>query len=322
MNILAFDTATTATAARSSPDDAARELRDDPATGAHPGHATRLLPMADELLSQAGIDWDELDLIAVGTGPGGFTGLRVGVATARGVAMLARARPRRALESRGARARGSSRDGRARALALIDARRGEVFAQQFEAARTSAQELSAARRLARGRPGGPADGSVVSATAAAPPRTVDVGAALVPDADSTLHRCRQPARRDGDLRAAALAGRSRIRARARRDGRDPMTQTAGLQIRNLDYSDLPQVMEIERRSSRRPGRWRCSCSSSPSPAGSVWRQRSTRRETARRVPDLRALRHGMARDERRRRSRTPKQGRGVGDARELLRARR
>ena len=61
----------------------------------------------------AGIGWDELDLIAVGTGPGRVHGAaRRRRNRARG-GRLARAGARRALESRGARARGSSRDGRA-----------------------------------------------------------------------------------------------------------------------------------------------------------------------------------------------------------------
>jgi tRNA threonylcarbamoyladenosine biosynthesis protein TsaB len=189
LNILAFDTATTATAAALVAGDAARELRDDPATGAHPGHATRLLPMADELLSQAGIGWDELDLIAVGTGPGGFTGLRVGVATARGVAvslgLVLAGRSSLAALARAA----LHETGAPRALALIDARRGEVFAQQFELEDGQPRELSAARALAPDDLGAPSAGTVVVGDGLLRHReTVDVGAALVPDADSTLHR--------------------------------------------------------------------------------------------------------------------------------------
>ncbi len=88
--ILAFDTATRATAvALSGPEEVVLEARDDPPPGQRPRHAARLLPLCAELLDQAGIDFDELDLLAVGVGPGTFTGLRIGVATARALAQAA-----------------------------------------------------------------------------------------------------------------------------------------------------------------------------------------------------------------------------------------
>jgi tRNA threonylcarbamoyladenosine biosynthesis protein TsaB len=85
--VLGFDTATQATAVglRLS-DGATLHTRDDPAPDAHPGHATRLLSMAAELLAQAELRWSDVQRIAVGVGPGRFTGLRVGIATARGLA--------------------------------------------------------------------------------------------------------------------------------------------------------------------------------------------------------------------------------------------
>ncbi|MCW3068604.1 MAG: peptidase glycoprotease, partial [Solirubrobacterales bacterium] len=85
--VLGIDTATRSTAVALRLDDGrTTQARDDPPAGEHPGHATRLLAMAHELLAAAGVGWSELERIAVGVGPGTFTGLRVGVATARALA--------------------------------------------------------------------------------------------------------------------------------------------------------------------------------------------------------------------------------------------
>ncbi len=87
MIVLGFDTATSATVVGLRlADGTTLQARDDPAAGERPGHTTRLLPLASELLAQAGLGWEELERIAVGVGPGTFTGLRIGVATARGLA--------------------------------------------------------------------------------------------------------------------------------------------------------------------------------------------------------------------------------------------
>jgi tRNA threonylcarbamoyladenosine biosynthesis protein TsaB len=128
MRILAFDTATQATTVALS--DPAQglllELHHDPAAGERPGHATHLLPLVAEILEQAGGGWQAVDRIAVGVGPGTFTGLRIGVATARA---LARAReiPLVGVSSLEALALGAGSEVPA-VLAVIDARRGEAFA--------------------------------------------------------------------------------------------------------------------------------------------------------------------------------------------------
>ena len=73
------------------------------------GQAERLLPMIEALLAEAGVGWGDLDGIGVCTGPGNFTGLRVAVAAARGLA-LALAHPGgRRVAARGARRRARAR---------------------------------------------------------------------------------------------------------------------------------------------------------------------------------------------------------------------
>lgn len=51
------------------------------------GQAERLFPMLEDLLGQAGLAWRDLEVIGVGIGPGNFTGIRIAVAAARGLAL-------------------------------------------------------------------------------------------------------------------------------------------------------------------------------------------------------------------------------------------
>ncbi|MFZ1154032.1 MAG: tRNA (adenosine(37)-N6)-threonylcarbamoyltransferase complex dimerization subunit type 1 TsaB [Solirubrobacteraceae bacterium] len=86
MIVLGLDTATVATVVGLTlADGSTLQARDDPTGEQRPGHATRLLPLANELLVEAGLSWSELERISVGVGPGTFTGLRIGIATARGL---------------------------------------------------------------------------------------------------------------------------------------------------------------------------------------------------------------------------------------------
>jgi tRNA threonylcarbamoyladenosine biosynthesis protein TsaB len=87
MIVLGFDTATPATeVALRLADGTALRAHAEPPPGGHPGHTAQVLASAGELLARAGMSWRELERIAVGVGPGTFTGLRVGIATARGLA--------------------------------------------------------------------------------------------------------------------------------------------------------------------------------------------------------------------------------------------
>lgn len=93
--------------------------------------AQAVLELVDELLGQTGHERSAIDRIAVGVGPGGFTGLRVGIATARGLAS-ALAVPLAGVSSLGAMAAPLLADGASSVWASLDARRGERFMQRFE----------------------------------------------------------------------------------------------------------------------------------------------------------------------------------------------
>ena len=92
-------------------------------------HAERVLPMADELLAEAGLGRHALDGIAVGRGPGAFTGVRLAVSLAQGMA-LALDLPVVTVSSLAALALEAPEDDAA-ILAVIDARMGEIYAASY-----------------------------------------------------------------------------------------------------------------------------------------------------------------------------------------------
>jgi tRNA threonylcarbamoyladenosine biosynthesis protein TsaB len=109
------------------------EARDEPEEGSRGAHASRLLVLLERALGEAGVAWEEVDRIAVGVGPGGFTGLRIGIATARALAQ-ARGLPLVPVSSLSALSQGAG-EGAGFDAAVIDARRGEVFAAAWDGAR-------------------------------------------------------------------------------------------------------------------------------------------------------------------------------------------
>jgi tRNA threonylcarbamoyladenosine biosynthesis protein TsaB len=127
MIVLAMDTSTPSTVAGVLlADGRVIEARDDPPPGSRGEHASRLLVLVERALEEGGIAWNQVDRIAVGAGPGGFTGLRIGIATARALAQ-ARGLPLVPVSSLAALAASADAADGATA-AVIDARRGEVFA--------------------------------------------------------------------------------------------------------------------------------------------------------------------------------------------------
>jgi tRNA threonylcarbamoyladenosine biosynthesis protein TsaB len=185
--ILGIDTATAGTAAAVwAPDGPRFERRDDPPPGARPTHAQRLLVLVEEAVAAAGASWEDIDRIAVGVGPGGFTGLRLGIATARALAQARRCElvGVSSLEALAAGARGdcppvSPGDP---VVAAIDARRGEVFAAAypgFGPAALAPEEL--ARRIPRGA-------LTVGDGAVRFREELERAGAAIPADDSPLHR--------------------------------------------------------------------------------------------------------------------------------------
>lgn len=90
------------------------------------GQAERLMPLLEELLHAAGLGWSDLTRLAVGTGPGNFTGVRIAVAAARGLA-LGLGIPAIGITRLEALAFGLPRP----ITVVEDARRGEVYVQGF-----------------------------------------------------------------------------------------------------------------------------------------------------------------------------------------------
>jgi tRNA threonylcarbamoyladenosine biosynthesis protein TsaB len=98
------------------------------------GHAEILMPMVRDVMDEAGVGFNAVDLIAVTVGPGSFTGLRIGLAAARGLA-LAAGKPLlgvTTLEAVATAVPAAERSGRT-VMATLDSKRDDVFAQFFDA---------------------------------------------------------------------------------------------------------------------------------------------------------------------------------------------
>jgi tRNA threonylcarbamoyladenosine biosynthesis protein TsaB len=154
--IVGLDTATRGTAVAVIVADGREvERRDDPKANEPPRHAEKLQPLLESALERAEVTWTDVSRICVGTGPGGFTGLRLGVATARALSQ-GHDIPVVAVSSLEALARGVEFAGEQElalpgkpevagpVLAVIDARRGEVFAAIYRHHRMTMEPIAIA----------------------------------------------------------------------------------------------------------------------------------------------------------------------------------
>ncbi|MCK0143081.1 tRNA (adenosine(37)-N6)-threonylcarbamoyltransferase complex dimerization subunit type 1 TsaB [Aliiroseovarius sp. F20344] len=103
------------------------------------GQAERLFPLLEEVLAEAGVSWADLSAIGVGIGPGNFTGIRISVSAARGLA-LSLGIPAIGVSSLEAQVDNAPRP----VWSLVDARRDHLYAQLFEMGPASAPELISA----------------------------------------------------------------------------------------------------------------------------------------------------------------------------------
>ena len=139
MRLLAFETATEACSVAVLVDGEVRERFEV----APRRHAELALAQADALLAEAGVAKSQLDAIAVGRGPGAFTGVRLAVALAQGIA-LALDRPVLPVSTLAALAAQAPGE---RVVAAIDARMGEVYAASFRREGAALVPLDAERVL-------------------------------------------------------------------------------------------------------------------------------------------------------------------------------
>ena len=95
------------------------------------GHAEALVPLVRELCASTGTDLSGVDLVAVTVGPGSFTGVRTGIAAARGFA-LATGAPAVGVSSLQAVAYAARQAGSPSVLVVLDTRRADFFAQLFD----------------------------------------------------------------------------------------------------------------------------------------------------------------------------------------------
>ncbi|GAB1440392.1 tRNA (adenosine(37)-N6)-threonylcarbamoyltransferase complex dimerization subunit type 1 TsaB [Providencia sp.] len=95
-------------------------------------HTQKVLPMVEEVLAEAGMTLNQLDALAFGRGPGSFTGVRIGVGIAQGLALGANL-PMIGVSSLMTLAQGAFRiTGNTQVLVAIDARMSEIYCAQYQ----------------------------------------------------------------------------------------------------------------------------------------------------------------------------------------------
>lgn len=129
------------------------------------GQTERLIPLLEELMAEAGLGWRDLDAIGVGTGPGNFTGVRIAVAGARGLA-LGLDIPAIGVSTFEALAHDTPRP----VAVVLDARREEAYVQRFTAETDETPQILPVTALAAALQGTPVIGLAPPGAPAVAPR--------------------------------------------------------------------------------------------------------------------------------------------------------
>lgn len=156
VRLIAFDTSAAHCAAALLSGDTVVTRVDEMAKG----QAEHLMPMLEDMLSDAGMAWADLDGIGVGTGPGNFTGIRIAVSAARGLA-LGLGKPAIGVDGFTARAFGSTPP----LTAIIPAPRDQAYVQFFKADGTVSKPSMVGKDLLPGMMSPPSPAKLITAVA-------------------------------------------------------------------------------------------------------------------------------------------------------------
>lgn len=172
-----------------------------------------LLPAVGRALDAAGLRLADCDRIVVCAGPGSFTGLRVGLATAWGFGRALR-RPVEAVSTLEAMAEASRDSGAPRVAAFLDAGRGELVGEVFDLSGSRARSLGAATRLAAAGAGALAGGARIAAL----PGDIAGGGGRAPSVSLSQALARAAARAPRDAASSFSAIYSRPSAAEEKHG--------------------------------------------------------------------------------------------------------
>ena len=127
MHILAIDTSTDICSVAVLKDE---EVLEETSQRVKTGHSGTILNLIDDVLGSSGLNKKDINLIATGLGPGSFTGIRIGIATAKGLAAAINCEIRGVITLDAVAANAPKTD--KHVMPVLDARKGEIFCALYD----------------------------------------------------------------------------------------------------------------------------------------------------------------------------------------------